>query len=222
MTDLNEHAVNLDNAAAALRAMADALDAVAGPGTAAETGDEMQYPDPEQTGMMKHARLELARWTGAAEFASTEGLVIDKSNYRMASDLLCYENRVGSKTFGADTMGMTGYQVRPSSLGYWPLDDGGAGVKPKPGEPEHDELVLRLANAQACYDAAQALKTEEHRENLQLFLEDADVAGFSAYVATWLAFWTTIVNSWGRSKYAPEPWMVGGYKAPEETPPAAE
>lgn len=184
-------------------------------GSEVQEAPEVAYPDPMQTDFMIHAKAELARWTEIKAYADPLASIVD---YRKASDLIHYTNRVGSSMPGSDTMGMTALTVEPTHVGLWPLGDGQAR---KAGTPEEaDELVRRLDNSQKCYSAAQMVKQavmtgpwpaqEMTRYGMALrrFLEEGDVTAFKQVADIWHSYWTTIVQCWPKSKYAPEPWKL--------------
>ena len=171
---------------------------------------EVIYPDPEETSNMIAAREQLAKFQEAKEYVD-DLETLDRDAYRKVAS---YIERPG-KSPGAPTFGMTGYTVRPSRPGMWPLPDGSGHVKPKSNEPEGRELEVRLANSQKCYDAAQTVKHMDRKRKwteygmaMRSFLENGELEGARKVIAIWLNFYQVYTECWPRSKYAPEPWQV--------------
>ena len=161
------------------------------------------YPDPEDTPEMKHARRELEKFS-AAKILSEEG---DIKDWNEAEDLISWRNKFGTRMYGSDTKNMTAYTVRPSRLGMWPIDATSSHAAGS-NTPKGRELAVRLKNSQACYDAAQKLKSRDLDRTLMKFLAMGDLDAYAEYVDVWHNFWQIYVEKWPRSQYAPKPWPI--------------
>lgn len=214
MAELETAAAALNRAAAYAQALAaeGSEDDADAPEEAGAIEGAAIYPDPEATSNMIAAREYLAKFQEAKEYvAEIDDTHLSREAYLKVNSYIDRPN----KSPGAPTFGMTGFTVRPSRTGYWPLPDGSGHVRPKANEPEGIELRTRLANSQKCYDAAQTVKQmvngslTPYGAALRKFLEEGETAGAKTVIDTWENFFRVYTECWPRSKYAPEPWKVG-------------